>query len=230
MRAKYSPWLNHLKETNMKKLLIALSLVAQVAVAQDYNQLSFLNVQALSVTNTGGYTNNQPYFGWSPITSTNTTGLRYTNNSGTYVLVAASNAVSGLVSVSNGVAFSTNDVTAISKDIRFHSDRNGNVCTNYVLSMAALYNSTSTGGLVCVYAPIVGVDGTGPNSGITLLDLANTATVAFPVLRGGATNSCVAVDWSKYAGYWGMRLISAGLTNSFGQAWIFDNSVPTYVP
>lgn len=215
----------------MKKLFLALSLVATTAVAQDFQQLSFLNVQSLSVTNGSGYTNNQPYFGWSALNFTNTTGLRYTNNSGTYVLVAATNTTSGFNTISNGVAFSTNDVTAICKDIPFHADRNGNVCTNYELSCAALFNGTSTGALVCVFAPIVGQDGTGPNpNGQTLLDLANTTTVPFPVLLGGATNSTVSVNWAKYSGYKGMRLMSAGMTNATGQAWIFDMSVPTFVP
>lgn len=216
----------------MKKLLIAtlLGLSGLVAKGQDFQQLSFLNVQSLSVTNGSGYTNNQPFFGWSSLLFTNTTGLRYTNNSGTYVLVAATNVTSGMVTVSNGVAFSTNDVTAISKDIVFHADRNGNVCTNYILSCAALYNGTSTGALVAVYAPIVGIDGTGPNNGQVLLDLANTTTVPFPVLLGGATNACVSVNWAKYSGYKGMRLMSVGLTNAGGQAWIFDNSVATFVP
>lgn len=216
----------------MKKLLIAsfLGLAGLVATAQDFQQQGLLNVQALSITNTGGYTNNQPFFGWVATTFTNTTGLRYTNNSGTYVLVAATNTTSGFNTVSNGVAFSTNDVTAITKDILFHADRNGNVCTNYVLSCAALYNGTSTGALVCVFAPIVGVDGTGPNGGLTLLDLANTTTVPFPVLLGGATNACISVNWAKYSGYKGMRLMSAGMTNATGQAWVFDMSIPTFVP
>lgn len=216
----------------MKKLLISLLCLSVFAAnAQNFSQIPFLNVQSLSVTNTGGYTNNQPYYGWSSTTFTNSTGLRYTNNSGTYVIVAATNTTSGFVSVSNGVAFSTNDVTPIAFDVRFHADRNGNVCTNYILSTAATFNSTATGAVVCVYAPIVGFDNpSAANPGLALLDLNNTITVAVPVLRAGTTNAVLNVDWAKYAGYRGLRLISVGLTNSFGQAWISDISLDTYTP
>lgn len=216
----------------MKKLLFALLLgLAQVAVAQNFNQIPLLNVQSLSVSNTAGYTNNQPYYGWASTTFTNTTGIRYTNNSGTYVLVAATNVTSGFNTVSNGVAFSTNDVTPIAVDIRFHSDRNGNVTTNYILSTAANFNSTSTGALACAYAPIVGYDNpNGANPGQALLDFGNILTVQVPVRRNGATNVVISIDWAKYAGYRGLRLISAGMTNDFGQAWISEISLDTYVP
>lgn len=216
----------------MKKLLIAMSLaVGLSAHAQSFYQIPFLGVQSLSVSNTAGYTNNQPFFGWSSATLTNTPGLRYTNNSGTYVIVAATNTTSGFVSVSNGVAFSTNDTAPLSYDVRFHADRNGNVTTNYLLSCAATFNSTSTGALACVYAPIIGNDNPqGANPGPVLLDFNNTTTIQVPVLRGGATSAVVVVDWTKYSGYKGMRLISAGMTNGTGQAWISDISLETYAP
>lgn len=216
----------------MKKLLFAAFLgVASLANAQNFNQIPFLNCQSLSVSNTAGFTNNQPFFGWSASTFTNTTGIRYTNTSGTYIIVAATNTTSGFVSVSNGVAFSTNDTTALAFDVKFHADRNGNPTTNYLLSVSAIFNSTSTGALACVYVPIVGNDNPiGANPGPVLLDFNNTITAQVPVLRGGATNVVVAIEWSKFSGYRGFRLFSAGMTNGNGQAWIVDNSLETFVP
>lgn len=221
----------------MKKILISIGLlISTYAVeAQTFSAIPFLNVPALSVSNSIAYTNTASYFGMNPILLTNSIGLQYTNRNGT-LITTASNAVTGLVTSTNGTGVFTNDTTQLALDIPFHSDRNGNSCTNYVIGAAFTANSTSTGAVVCVFAPILqGAQTVSSFSSAVptlpaLVDTANLTTVAFPILRGGSTNVCVSVDWSDFTGYRGLRLLTATVTNTLGQVWIRSMSVSTYVP
>lgn len=219
----------------MKKLLFAIMLTGSAAFGQTFSALPFLNVPALSVSNTIAYTNTAPFFGMSPIATTNSLGLQYTNRNGT-LITTASNAVSGLVTSTNGTGVYTNDVTQLALDIPFHADRNGNVCTNYMIGACLSANNTTTGNVVAVFAPILqGAQTVSSFSSAvptlpTVLDTVNTTTVNFPIARGGSTNVGASVNWSAFAGYRGMRLLSLSVTNPLGQVWVRSIAVSTFVP
>lgn len=221
----------------MKKLLLVLGLAAVTfgVRSQPFTPESFLNVQSLLVSNTVPYTNTLPYLGINTnqvynVSNSymNVPNLQYTNNVGTWI-VTATNSITQFFSTSNGAGFYTNDPTALTRDIPLNSDAMGNLESNINLSFAASFNSTVTGSVLCVFAPVL--DGPlQPQSGspsvlpftggspATIIDTSNTFTIAVPVTKSGYTTTAVALPFINLSGTKGLRLLNIQVTNITGQA------------
>ena len=176
----------------MKKLLIPLLLALSPLASRGaiFEANSLLAVPALQISNTVPVTNNFLCFG--TIQQTNITGLMYTNSLG--ILFLDTNGPSYGTTSTNGQGCITNDVTSVFKDVRLWSDANGNVSTNWSLNYKMYGNTTVTGFVFLVTAPIYNGpmnSGSGGSSGF------NGPSIQAYVGSGGGNTNFTAADPSS---------------------------------